>query len=185
MNIRIFTSILLSLAFLVVVVSGLVLWLSHSPQTFGIGKGVWKHAHIYVALLMTVAGVLHLAMNWTIYWSYLWEKAFRRMNHKPEIALSLLIVVAVAAMAAIGNHGGPMQSLGLMSLRQIAERAGMSADQLVAELKKQGIAVHDPADSLKEIAEHNKVSTDAVCTAVQKHLSPGRAAGPPHGRERD
>ena len=43
-----FISLLLSISFLVVVFTGLVLWLSHSPQTFGIGKGAWKHAHIFV-----------------------------------------------------------------------------------------------------------------------------------------
>jgi len=111
--------------------------LPHSPQTLGIGKGAWKHAHIFVALLMTVAGIVHLVLNWSVYWSYLWERTARRMNRKWELALALLIVVA---------------------------------------LKKEGIAVHDPADSLKEIAEHNKVSTDVVCAARQCHSTINRSS---------
>jgi hypothetical protein len=63
-----FVSILLSLAFLVAAATGLVLWLAHAPQTLGIGKGVWKQTHIYVSLSMLAAGVLHLCLNWSVYW---------------------------------------------------------------------------------------------------------------------
>jgi len=109
-----FVSLALSVSFLVAAVSGLVLWLAPPPHaqgagwlTFGIGKGVWKNAHIYVSLLMLGAGVCHLALNWSVFWSYVWNRAVKRVNQKWELALALAVLVAVAWASSLGGHGGP------------------------------------------------------------------------------
>jgi len=105
-----FVSLVLSVSFLVAAVSGLVLWLAPPPQAggwliLGIGKGVWKNAHIYVSLLMLTAGVCHFVLNWSVFWSYVWDRAVKRMNQKWELALALAILVAVAVASSLGGHG--------------------------------------------------------------------------------
>ncbi len=175
-RVRGFVSILLSLAFLVVVVTGLVLWLSHSPQTFGIGKGAWKHIHIFTSLLLLIAGVVHLWLNWKVYWNYLWDRTKQRLNQKWELALALAIIALTVGSGLLDTHGGPAQ-LGRMSVNQIAALANQTTNDLVANLKKEGVAVHDPADSLMEIAEHNKLQPEQLFAVIERQ-APGLMRGP-------
>lgn len=173
-----FISILLSLAFFVVVATGLVLWLSHSPQTFGLSKGVWKHSHIFLSLLMLIAGVIHFWLNWAVYWRYLWDGTAKRLNQKREFGLALILVALIAGTAAFDQHGGIGPFAG-MSVEQIASRSGQNVDNLVAGLKKEGVTVHNPADSLREVAEHNKISAEKLFAIVQRQV-PELMRRPPH-----
>jgi hypothetical protein len=177
-NIRGFASLLLSFSFPVVLVTGLVLWLAHSPQTFGIEKGVWKHLHIFTSLLMAAAAVLHFALNWPVYWGYLWKRSVGGLYQKWELALALGITVLIVATAAYHPSEDMMQRFAAMNLPQIAKMSNQPVDEIVALLKKEGIDVHDPADSLREIAEHNKVSPQAVCSILLRQM-PGGGMG--HG----
>jgi hypothetical protein len=164
-----FISILLSLAFVVVVATGLVLWLAHSPETFGIGKGVWKHCHIFASLLMLIAGLLHFWLNWSVYWSYLWQQGARRLNQKWELLGALAIVAAVVGLASLGGHGDMGRML-RMNLQEIAEKSGNPLDRVVSTLKDKGIAVHDPSDSVVEIAQHNGVAPDVVVGVLHHEM---------------
>jgi hypothetical protein len=169
LHFRGFISILLSLAFCIVVVTGLVLWLAHAPQTFGISKGVWKHSHIFVSLLLLVAGTIHLGLNWSIYWNYLWNGAAHRLNQKREMALSLVIVALILATATLDDHGnqGPFAA---MSLQEIVRKSEKPLDQIVSVLKQEGIDVHNPTDSVLEIAKHNNRSPDIVLAVLQREI---------------
>lgn len=175
-NTRGFVSLVLSFSFLVVFVTGLVLWLAHSPQTFGIGKGVWKHSHIFASLLMVVAAFWHFALNLSAYWSYLWKRASGGLHHKRELALALVVTVAVVGTAAIDDHGASRQQLDqAMTVQQIAKMSGQSTEKITAVLKKEGIDVRNPVDSLSKIAEYNKKSPQDVVKVVSGQLRGGPA----------
>ena len=176
-NWRSFASLVLSFSFTFALATGLILWLSHSPQFLGIEKGIWKHTHIWMSLLMAAAAILHFILNWSVYWSYLWRKATGRPNVKWELGLALGIIGAILATAVFHPSDNMMQRFAAMSLTQVARMTEQPVEELVAVLKKEGIAVHDPADSLREIAEHNKMPPQRVCEIVQRQLhGPG-----PHG----
>jgi hypothetical protein len=189
-HLRGFASVLLSLTFLVVAASGLLMWLVHPSAPgggpgliLGIGMGAWKSAHIYVSLLMLVAAVTHFCLNWSLYCSYLWSKAGRRVNQKWEIGLALAMTVAVAWGSSLLASSRDAQRLASMSPKDVAERAGRPVDQVVSLLEKEGIAVHDPADSVKEIAEHNQVASADVLAAMGRVVPEGMRpprGGPPH-----
>jgi hypothetical protein len=174
-----FVSILLSVAFLIAVATGLVLWLAHAPQTLGIGKGVWKHTHIYVSLLMLTAAVIHLWLNWPVYWGYLWQRTAGRLNQKWELASALGVTAVIVCAALLGGHGD-MDRFVSMSLREIAEKADKPVEQMISVLKKEGIAVHDPADSVREIAQHNWTGPGAVLTILHREM-PGAMPSVPGG----
>jgi hypothetical protein len=173
-NLRGFASLLLSFAFPLALATGLVLWLSHSQQTFGIGKGVWKHVHICTSLMMSAAAILHFVLNWSVYWSYIRKKGVAWPNLKWELALALGITLAIVGTAALDRGDDMMQRLAGMSLSQVAEMSNQSVDSIVAILKKEGIHVHDPADSLREIAEHNKVPVQKVAITLRSEMHGGR-----------
>jgi hypothetical protein len=173
-SMRSFASLLLSFTFPIALVTGLVLWLAHSPQTFGIEKGIWKHTHIWASLVMSAAAILHFVLNWSIYRGYLRQRATAGLNRRWELALALGITLLIVGTAAIHPSDDSMKRLAAMSLSQIATMTEKSVDEIVAVLKKEGIDVHDPTDSLKEIAEHNEVAVQKVAGIIG--LS-GRQAG--------
>ncbi|MEN6457834.1 MAG: DUF4405 domain-containing protein [Thermoguttaceae bacterium] len=180
-NTRGFVSLLLSLSFFVAVVSGLVLWLTHSPQTLGLGRGDWKHIHIFVALLMMIAGIWHFILNWAVYASYLWRA--NRPNLKWEAALAVVVTAAVTCTTLLEEHGSSARLMAA-TLQQIAGNSGQSVEKLVAALRDDGIQVHNPADSLREIAEHNKLSAEKVCAAVERHAGGGPRSSEGRGPSR-
>jgi hypothetical protein len=110
-NIRGFVSLLLSFSFLLIVASGLVLWQSPmGPGEFlGMSKGAWKHLHIVIALVMLLAGVVHLILNWSIYWCYLWNRSAKRPNLIGEFLLALAIAALIVVWSVYDhpNGGGP------------------------------------------------------------------------------
>jgi hypothetical protein len=173
-----FISILLSLTCLVVVTTGLVLCTAHAPTTFGIGKGVWKHAHIFVSFLMLIAGVVHFCLNWAVFRNYLWERAARRLNQKWELATAVALTVAVLGVASLGGHAD-MQRLNSMTLQQMAQQCGKPVDELVAVLKKGGLDVHDAGHSLLEISRDNKQPPQAIFAILQREVP--EAMRPQHG----
>ncbi|MBN2578609.1 MAG: DUF4405 domain-containing protein [Pirellulales bacterium] len=105
-NVRGFIAFLLSFAFLLIVISGLILWLATPPRDlsgpwliFGMTRGAWKHLHIWIGLTMLVVGVIHLILNWSIYWCYLWNRTNRRPNMIWELLLALLIAALIVGSA--------------------------------------------------------------------------------------
>lgn len=184
------TSLLLSFSFLVALVSGLVLWLVHPSQSggaggallFGLGKGAWKQAHIWVSLLMAASGIMHLCLNWSLYWGYVWQRARRGLNQKLELGLALAITAAVFSVSALGGGGDPMRRLAMMTANDVARSASQPVEQFVRAMEKEGIAIHNPADSLQEIAEHNQTTPQAVLEVVSRVSPSALRMGPPgHG----
>jgi hypothetical protein len=106
-NWRGFVSVLLSFAFLAVAVTGLVLWLSDSRTPLGISKGVWKHTHIDVSLLLIAAGVLHLVLNGQKYCGYWRRRSADGRSQLKELVLALAVTALLVAGGAVGNHGPP------------------------------------------------------------------------------
>jgi hypothetical protein len=174
LHLRSFVSLLLSIAFPIVLLSGLVLLLTRTPEFLAVGRGVWKHVHIFVSLLLAATIIAHLTLNWAVYWSYV-RQALGRRTHLGELVAAVLLVAAVVGTAAMEDHGGggAMNRFGATSLRDAAARGGISTEQAIAALQNAGIHVHDPAVSLAKIAQHNGVTPPAVLQAIDPSAKAG------------
>lgn len=101
-NVKGFTSFVLAVAFLVLAVSGVVLFIGPRGRAahaigwtlLGLDRGQWNHVHMSGALLFLVASVFHLVWNWGMFWGYLKKKA-AGLNLKLELAVALLIGVVL------------------------------------------------------------------------------------------
>ena len=104
-NYKGFTSLVLMIAFLVMSLSGILLYAGpHGPApgwTFlGFGKGVWKDLHMTSATLFLIAAVFHLIWNWSMFWGYIKKKAEASLNLKLEMLVALIVGVALVAGTA-------------------------------------------------------------------------------------
>ena len=203
-----FVSLLLALIFLTASVSGVILYLTPRGRTanwsgwtmLGLDKHEWSAVHINACLLLIIVGVIHLILNWGIFWRYIRTKA-EGFNLKLEMAVAVLVTGAVivgtlthippfTATTALndkiknywdqGTAQGPAPHAEEFTLDRFASSVGLSVDDVLDALKKEGIEVEDGAATVGEVAEENGLVPRQVFSAVTKHF-PEAAAVAQHG----
>jgi len=204
-----FISLLLALAFLVAVVSGSVLFMTPRGRVAnwtgwtmaGLTKHEWAALHINACLLMLIVSVIHLVLNWRVFWGYIQKKSVG-FNLKWEMAASVLLASAVVAgtlyevpplTATValsermkdyweGNsHAGPAPHAEEFTLARLAQTTGLTAEDLATALETEGIAVEGESTTIAELAERNGMVPSQIYAIVTKRF-PEAAVGLPAGR---
>jgi len=102
---RVFISAGLALAFLVMLVSGLVLYVSPPGRVanwtdwnlFGLSKRGWQNQHIIFGFAFIILSIFHLfVINWKAFLCYIKSKASKGVNNPAELALSVILFVVLA-----------------------------------------------------------------------------------------
>ena len=102
---RVFISAGLLLTFLVMLVSGIVLFISPPGRVanwtdwnlFGLSKRGWQNQHIIFGFAFIILSIFHLfVINWKAFFSYIKSKASKGVNHPAELALSVILFAALA-----------------------------------------------------------------------------------------
>ncbi len=103
---RAFISLGLFLAFLVLLVSGTVLYLSPPGrvanwtdwQVLGLTKTQWQHQHTVFGIAFALLSIFHLfSINWKAFWSYIRAKARGGLSRPFEITAILLLSLITGA----------------------------------------------------------------------------------------
>ncbi len=102
-NLRGLTSLVVTLAFIVTAVTGVILYVSPQGRVanwtgwnvLGLSKEQWSGVHTTSSLLFVLASVFHVYFNWRTLIHYLLLK--RRLHLKREIVCSIAVVTAVFA----------------------------------------------------------------------------------------
>ena len=173
-----FVSLLLALSFLVAVVSGSVLFITPRGRVAnwtgwtvaGLTKHEWAALHINACLLMLLGTVVHLVLNWRVFWSYI-QKRSVGFHLKWEMAASILITAAVVAgtvyevppltaTASLNewmkdywegtSAAAPAPHAEEFTLTSLARTTGVTAADLVTALKEDGIAVEGEGTTIAE-----------------------------------
>lgn len=121
---RVFISVSLTLTFLVMMVTGIVLYVSppgrvanwSNWQLLGLSKKGWQNQHVVFGFSFIVLSIFHLfVINWKAFLSYLKSKASRGSSNPVEIivAVTLFIVLFGGTM----NHLAPFEQLILLGDR--------------------------------------------------------------------
>jgi hypothetical protein len=113
-----FVSLLLSLFFLVLGFSGVILYLTPRGRVanwtgwtmLGLEKQGWQAIHINIALLFLLVAGLHLYLNWRMFWGYIKKKASFSLNLKWEMLVAILIAggVLVGSIKGVSPFGSLM-----------------------------------------------------------------------------
>lgn len=117
---RAMTSVLISCASLMLLLSGIVLFLAppgrianwNGWNVLGIGKHGWGGLHVWFAVIFLGASVLHVFYNWRVLMAYFKHRHSRRLAFRMEWAVAMLICVGVFA----GTRAGVVPFSSLLKL---------------------------------------------------------------------
>jgi hypothetical protein len=198
-QIKAFVSLLLSLFFLALGFSGVILYLTPRGRVanwtgwtmLGLEKQGWQAVHINIALLFLIVAGLHLCLNWGMFWGYIKKKASFRVNMKLEMLVAILIAggVLVGTIEGVSPFGAlvtlnyrikdywerepvtaPIPHAEELSLGQLAGKLGLSTGQVIEALKQEGITAENDAATIAQLAEKNRLTPSDVYAAIKKHF---------------
>jgi len=192
-----FTSFLLVLTFLTLVISGVMLFLSPPGRVahwtdwtlLGLDKEEWGAVHIIVAIAFLTGSLFHLLkFNWKVFLHYLRTKR-NGFQHGKELsaALGLSTVVVIGTLAQMppfvsvlnlheeikayweeDTGSPPIPHMELMSLREFASTLQLTETQVIEELTGRGLSVRAGDQTLKDLAASNGRSPEAVFNMLQR-----------------
>jgi len=186
-KLRTFISLVLFLSFGLIVFSGLALYLRPegsiarwtSWKMLGLDKKGWEGVHTFFCLAFVMAAVLHLTLNLKSLLRYLSPgiDKNRRIRRELVAAVGLVTIILVLAVSRVPpasivmdwrsaiKDGSvfvriqpPESSFEKRSLKEISAYLGVSLDQITGFLKKEGVKILGPDDSLEKIARQNRTS---------------------------
>jgi hypothetical protein len=185
LHLRGFISLLTALSFLIMTVSGVILFITPQGRiaywldwTFlGISKTQWGDMHITTSLLFALAGLWHTWLNWRALVSYFQDKASKALALKAELAVATVITVfctiggiyKTPPLSYILDFNAYFQEswiktpedepvishAELMPLKQFLQKVDIELEPALAELSKQGIKVDGPDQKLLDISRKN------------------------------
>ncbi|MFZ5833141.1 MAG: DUF4405 domain-containing protein [Planctomycetota bacterium] len=194
-----FTSLFLTLAFLVLSVSGTILYFSPRGRManwsgwtlFGLSKEGWALLHINLALIFLFMALLHLIFNWNVFWRYIKKRGSAALNLKAEMLLALLLaagltVGSIYEVPPLGQlmswnmqikdywedpaRQAPEAHAEELSLAALAQRMELRPGQAVEALREAGMTVEHGQAKVAEIAEANSVSPRELYETIRKHF---------------
>ncbi len=193
---RAFVTLYVTLSFLLLAVSGIVLYLApHGRVAYwthwtlgGLGRESWQALHTVLALLFVLAGAVHLYFNWRVLWSYLRSRLATGVHLKREVTLALAATVAVAALTlsdlppfsslmelgerakgswSISGGEPPVPHAELLPLERLAATTQVPLDRLLADLEAAGFEGVSPRTTLAALAEASGRTPDEIWSRLQ------------------
>ncbi|MBU2549934.1 MAG: DUF4405 domain-containing protein [Proteobacteria bacterium] len=199
MNHRGLTSFFTLTGFLIMTVTGIVLYFVPQGRisywmewTFlGLTKTDWGNLHTVSSLLWAVAGGFHLYFNWGPLTAYIYRKARGGWRLKRELILASVVSVVVVVFSLYSippvsyiidlgdylkgawvsnpDYEPPISHAEQFSLKTFCKKMNIDPDQAVAALRVRGFKVDDPARALQAIARDNRTAPMNLYLAI-KHL---------------
>jgi hypothetical protein len=204
---RALTSLLVAVTFLVMLLSGVVLFAAPEGRVahwsdwrfFGLAKDQWRALHNTTALLFLVGGCLHLYFNWRPLTFYISRGG--QLNRKAELFAAVAIAAMVVAGTVVGmppfsqlttlqnqiraywysrSQPAPYPHAENSTLAEYAERTEVPLEELETELQKSGVTPTDPSATISDLARKNRTSPAALMGQLgsrDRHLGRGRGTG--------
>lgn len=108
MKIKRLVSFSLTLSFIPLVLSSLIVWVSPRGriarqtdwEVLGLDKWQWQDMHVVVGWFFVGACLLHLILNWGVLMNYLRDRAKQTVGSKRELFVATLLVLVLCAGTA-------------------------------------------------------------------------------------
>lgn len=191
MTLRKVVSLTAFFSFIVMVVTGIVLYAVPQGRVafwaewrfLGGTKETWGAVHILIGLLFLLTGILHIVLNWKPMVSYMKDRARQVKVFTPSFSVALFVTLLFTAGAAADlppfswvmdwnarikdvqsrRFGEPPYGHAeLSSLRVFADRVHLDLPMALELLSKQGLRVEGPDQTLSAIAKENGLTPQQV-----------------------
>lgn len=198
MNNKGMTSFFMTLGFILLVVTGLMLYIVPAGRVanwvnwtlLGLTKTQWGNIHILAGFMLMIAGFFHIYFNWKPLKHYFYSKVQQGINLKKEMAISAVISI-VLVVAAIGDYPpfsyvfdfgdfakeawvieekyeAPLGHAELLAFDSFISKLKIDKDKALNELETNGIKVAAGKDSLEKIAKANNIAPVDIYMAIRK-----------------
>ena len=190
------TSLTALIAFIMVIITFLVLYIVPQGRIanwadwrlIGLSKEQWGAIHTNMGTLFLIAIGFHIYFNWTPIKTYFKDKK-KKLNFKnKEFGISLLICLVITLGTymelppfssylgfsesikeqAVDKYGNPPYGHAeLSSLKTFVKKTNLNLNKSIDLLKTNGINIETTDQTLLSIAEHNKVSPQAIYNLIK------------------
>lgn len=200
---RALTSVLMTLGFAMMALSGVMLFLSPPGRVanwtnwtlLGLRKSDWGALHIWFGALFLVMTAVHVFFNWGPLMTYLKNRATRTLGFRAEWAVAAAICVVVFGGTRAGvppfssllawnesfkeswerpAERAPIPHAELLTLAALAQKGGVDLTAAIARLTAKGVTGFTAETVVRDIAEHAKLSAQQVYDII---MTAPKAAG--------
>lgn len=209
---RALVSVILTLSFLLMVVSGAGLWVAPPGRIanwtnwtiFGLRKGDWADLHLWFGVVFVAASGFHIALNWRPLVSYFKRRLTRRFGFRREWLAALLfcgvvfggtrlklppfssLLVFTESLREswdIQSRRPPIPHAELLTVSELADEANFSLSEALARLVAGGIQGAVPEIRVADLAERNRVPAQRLYQIMTAQPgAPGKAVRQRGGR---
>lgn len=210
-NTRVLTSLTVTVSFLCLAVSGIVLYFTPKGRVahwtgwtmLGLEKEEWAGVHTMLAILFVVASGVHIYFNWQPLLRYFKDAVSKGIKNRAELAAAVLITLvffvgALRMWPPFGTvlHWGeqikyywerssaaaPYAHAEESTLAEFAENVGISPGELEEQLTAKGFEVSDLSVTVGDLARKHRMSPSEVFEALPRvHSAPRRGLLPGGG----
>lgn len=196
---RSLTAFLVTWAFLVLTVTGLVLYIVPQGRVAywvhwslaGMQKEQWGWVHMMFGGVFIVTGVLHLYFNWKPFKKYFADRVKGHLKVKQEIVIATVLTIAIFVSSAMNIPPAswvidlndwlkaswvtspelepPFGHAEEVSLAGIARRMHLDLDKAMQELNANQVRFDSKKDSLDKIARANNTTPMVIYGYIRKH----------------
>ncbi len=196
MNMRKITLLTALISFVLLMVTSIILYIVPSGRVaywadytlWGLDKVQWGHVHINLGFLLLITIILHVYYNWTPMISYMKSKSRQLKIFTADFNVALIVTLVVffgtlagvPPMSSIINMGDaitekanlfygepPYGHAELSPLADFTDKVHLDLEKSLSQLKAAGIRVTSPAETMKEIAENNRISPQHVYDIIK------------------
>lgn len=198
-NGRVLTSLVLTCAFLVMAVSGVIAYIMPHGRIaywtdwhfWGFAKTQWANMHIISALLFLTAGGFHIYFNWTPLKNYFVGKLKGSLRYGRELALATVLVLIIcisgilpfapfsyvfdfndyikASWVSGPDQEPPFGHAEELALAVFCKKTRIPLNEAMAAMRQKGIKIESDRQSFGDIAKANN-TTPAELFVLVKHL---------------
>jgi hypothetical protein len=203
---RAMTSVQIAYSFLLLLISGAVLFVSPPGRVanwgnwrmVGLTKHEWTGVHTWFAAVFVLMAVFHFLFNLRPLMNYFRDRLTRRLGWRWEwvVALALCVGVFAGAQSRIPSFStllsfgervkkswedvrtaAPLPHAELLSFKELASQAKVSYETALERLEARGVKGIRPEAIVQDVARTNQVSAQRLYEIIQGQRSGGQGAG--------
>jgi phage antirepressor YoqD-like protein len=195
-NWRSFTSIYMGFSFILMAVTGIVLYIAPPGRVafwsnwffIGLTKTEWQSVHTIFSFLFVVSGIFHITFNWKPLLSYLRRKAKESLTVRRELVLTTFTVFIIFSgvyfdappfsyVMDIGENmtnswatsetEPPIPHAELLTVSEFAKIINKNTNDLVSQFAKNGYAIRDTNEIIDNLAARYNISPGILYNSIK------------------